>query len=491
MSDPAQKPMGGIPPIADAPALCQLGVAELSSLYRRGALSPVQVTQEVLQHVDRVQERFNAFSFTDHERALDMARASEARWRKGSPASPVDGVPTTIKDLLWVAGSVVRYGSLGTDAKPCAEDAPSVARLRAGGAIFVGITTSPELGWKAVTDSKAFGITRNPWAPAMTCGGSSGGAAVAAATGAGVLHLGTDGGGSIRIPASFCGIVGIKPTFGTVPAYPASAFGTVAHIGPMARSVDDAAAMLRAMSERDLRDWAQGWMHAAPQPLHDGELAKARIGYWTTPPSGALCPEVGAAVEFAVSQLRAAGARVERVDLPGEDLHCMFQAHWFASAANRLAGISAAEQSGMDAGLRQVASAGARISAPDLVAQQIGRAHFAAAMDRLLTEFDFLVSPAASILPFSAGLEVPQGSGLSRWTEWAGFSYPINLSQQPACVLPCARRPMDAPSQALPIGLQIIGARGADYRVLSIAREIERLGLEQLFAQSHSREVHR
>src|SRR6218665_1304676 len=270
-------------------------------------------------------------------------------------------------------------------------------------------------------------------APAMTCGGSSGGAAVAAATGAGVLHLGTDGGGSIRIPASFCGIVGLKPTFGTVPAYPASAFGTVAHIGPMARSVDDAAAMLRAMSGRDLRDWAQGWMHAAPQPLHDGELAKARIGYWTTPPSGALCPEVGAAVEFAVSQLRAAGARVERVDLPGKDLHRMFQAHWFASAAHRLAGISAAEQSGMDAGLRQVASAGARLSAPDLVAQQIGRAHFAAAMDRLLTEFDFLVSPAASILPFSAGLEVPQGSGLSRWTEWAGFSYPINLSQQPAC----------------------------------------------------------
>lgn len=485
MPEQALQPIAGVSPIADAPALCKLGVDELTALYRCGALSPVQVTQEVLHRADTVQQRLNAFTRIDHDGALRMARQSQARWLKGNPASAIDGIPTTVKDLLWVQGSVIRYGSLSTDATPCAQDAPSIARLRAAGAVLVGITTSPELGWKAVTDSKAFGITRNPWASELTCGGSSGGAAVAAATGAGVLHVGTDGGGSIRIPASFCAVVGMKPTFGTVPAYPASAFGTVAHIGPMARSVDDVAAMLRIMSGRDVRDWYQGSASAAQQALHDGELTRARIGYWTLPPSGALCAQVGDAMDFAVSRLRAAGARIERVDLPAGDLHAIFQAHWFASAANRLAGVSAAHQADMDAGLKQAASAGARMSAPDLVSCQMQRANFGAAMDRLLTEFDFLISPAASILPFTAGLEVPQGSGLSRWTEWAGFSYPINLSQQPACVLPCTRT-IDSQSRLLPIGLQIIGARGADYRVLSIAREIERLGTEQFFAAANS-----
>jgi Asp-tRNA(Asn)/Glu-tRNA(Gln) amidotransferase A subunit family amidase len=295
-----------------------MGAAQLTQQFRSGALSPVEVTQSVLQHAQEVQARLNAFTLIDHQGALDLAKASEKRWRQGVPLSPIDGVSTTIKDLVWFKGRSIRYGSLTSAAEPCAEDAPCVNNLRANGAVFIGVTTSPEMGWKAVTDSKAFGITRNPWNPEMTSGGSSGGAAVAAATGAGVLHVGTDGGGSIRIPASFCGIVGHKPTFGTVPAFPASAFGTVAHVGPMARTVDDVTRMLSAMSGRDLRDWAQGWKTVSEFELQEAQLAKTRIGYWSTPASGALDSDISRATQAALERLRAAGASIEAISLPEE-----------------------------------------------------------------------------------------------------------------------------------------------------------------------------
>lgn len=457
-----------------------MGAAELAQQFRSGALSPVEVTQCVLQHAQEVQARLNAFTFIDHQGALDLAKASEKRWRQGAPLSPIDGVSTTIKDLVWFKGRSIRYGSLTSAADPCADDAPCVSNLRAQGAVFIGVTTSPEMGWKAVTDSKAFGITRNPWDPEMTAGGSSGGAAVAAATGAGVLHVGTDGGGSIRIPASFCGIVGHKPTFGAVPAYPASAFGTVAHVGPMARTVEDVAYMLRAMAGRDLRDWAQGWAAARDFELKKVQLAQLRIGFWSMPPSGDVDPFVSRAMSLAREQLRAAGANIEAVSLPEYDLLAVFQAHWFAGAANRLSPIASARYPDMDGGLVHIAQIGMRMSAPELVAHQVHRANFGAAMDRLLSQFDVLISPAVSILPFQAGLEVPSGSGLQRWTEWAGFSYPLNLSQQPACVIPCARKLLDS-GETLPIGMQIVGARGADAHVLSVAQIIERMGFEHIF----------
>ena len=466
-------------PLSSAPELCKMGAAQLTQQFRSGALSPVEVTQSVLQHAQEVQARLNAFTLIDHQGALDLAKASEKRWRHGAPLSPIDGVSTTIKDLVWFKDRSIRYGSLTSAAEPCAEDAPCVRNLRANGAVFIGVTTSPEMGWKAVTDSKAFGITRNPWNPEMTSGGSSGGAAVAAATGAGVLHVGTDGGGSIRIPASFCGIVGHKPTFGTVPAFPASAFGTVAHVGPMARTVDDVTRMLSAMSGRDLRDWAQGWKTVSEFELQEAQLAKTRVGYWSTPASGALDSDISRATQVALERLRAAGASIEAISLPEEDLQAVFHAHWFAGAANRLSPIAAAHYPEMDEGLVQVAQLGARMSAPELVAYQVRRANFGAAMDRLLSQFDVLISPAVAVLPFQAGLEVPKNSDLQRWTDWAGFSYPLNLSQQPACVIPFASKRLDA-GGLLPIGLQIIGARGADAQVLSIAQAIERMDLEHI-----------
>ena len=236
------------------PAL--LSAVELVAQYRAKKLSPVEVTKAALARIARLNPRFNAFCLVDEEAALASARASEARWAKGQPMGQVDGVPATVKDLLITKGWPTLRGSKAVDPKQTwNEDAPTVARLREEGAVLLGKTTTPEFGWKGVTDSPLTGITRNPWDETRTPGGSSGGAAVAAACGMGALHLGTDGGGSIRIPAGFTGIFGLKQSYGLVPASPLSPFGTLAHIGPMTRTVGDAALMMNVITKPDLRDW--------------------------------------------------------------------------------------------------------------------------------------------------------------------------------------------------------------------------------------------
>jgi amidase/aspartyl-tRNA(Asn)/glutamyl-tRNA(Gln) amidotransferase subunit A len=455
-------------PLEGAGELCQLSALALAKAYRTGTLSPVEVATATMDRAESTNPDFNAFTFIDRKGAIEAATRSQARWRAGKPLSNIDGIPTTLKDIVWVKDWTVRYGSKTTDTAPYSVDAPSVAFLRQAGAVFIGQTTTPEFGWKAVTDSNLFGITRNPWNAERTSGGSSGGAAVAAAVGAGVFHLGTDGGGSIRVPASFTGIVGLKPTFGRVAAYPASAFGTVAHIGPMTRSATDALAMLKAMSGRDLRDWVQGAGQMAPLSDQPIDLAGKRIGYWSEPASGTLDPEVAAIVGASVEKLRAAGAVVEPIRLPGEDLLDIFHFHWFTGAAARLSAIAPEQHHLIDPGFLEIAAAGAAFSSTALVKAQVRRAEFGAAMDRMLADFDYVVSPGTALPAFEAGLELPRHGDYQRWTEWAGFSFPINLSQQPACVIPCGLT-----ADGLPVGFQIIGARGEDASVLTAAANLE------------------
>jgi aspartyl-tRNA(Asn)/glutamyl-tRNA(Gln) amidotransferase subunit A len=456
-------------PLNDAPELCRMGVAALTEGFRSGAVSPVEAARAALDRAAEINPRLNAFVSLDQEGALDAARSSEARWRKGEPLSPIDGVPTTLKDIVNIAGWTVRFGSTTTaPAKRCTVDAPAIARLRAAGAVFIGLTTIPEFGWKAVTDNPLHGVARNPWDASRTPGGSSGGAAIAAATGAGVLHLGTDGGGSIRVPCSFTGLAGLKPTFGRVPAHPLSAFGTVAHLGPMARSVDDVAAMLAAMSGRDISDWSQGPGDLGSCAPTQESIAGAKIGYWSRPPSGSVDPEVAAIVLAAVERLENLGAHVEPVDLPGEGHLDIFDTIWSVGAAVRLHGIDEALLGNVDPRLRELAAFGASQSALDLALAHHRRGAFGEAMDRLLARYDFLVSPATGIPALAAGEEFPAGANGRWWTEWAGFSYPINLSQQPAASIPCGLT-----SGGLPVGFQIVGARGADGRVLGFARAVE------------------
>src|SRR6266851_5492808 len=307
----------------------ELGFMTASALldaYRRKTLSPVEATKAALSRLDRLEPKLNAFVLVDAEGALAAARESEARWARGTPKGLVDGVPTTIKDIVLTKGWPTLRGSLLSKRdQPWDEDAPAVARLREHGAVFLGKTTTPEFGWKALGDSPLTGITRNPWNLAHTPGGSSAGAAAALAAGIGALAIGTDGGGSIRIPAAFCGISGIKATFGRVPAYPASAMGLLSNVGPMARTVADAALMLSVLAGADVRDpyrlprREQDYRDGREKDYRDGlsdgvkglRIAVSRdLGY------AKVDPEIAAAFDKAAATFRDLGAEVEVKD-PG------------------------------------------------------------------------------------------------------------------------------------------------------------------------------
>src|SRR5690349_2865780 len=292
--------------------LCALSATDLLDGYRKHQLSPVEVTRTVLERIEKLNPVLNAFNLVS-DRALDEAQASEARWQSGQPKGLLDGVPVSIKDILLTKGWPTLRGSKTVDPKgPWNDDAPATARLREHGAVLLGKTTTPEFGWKGVTDSPLTGITRNPWNSKKTPGGSSGGAVAAVAAGMGPLAVGTDGGGSIRIPCSFTGLFGLKPSFGRVPAWPLSPFGTVAHVGPIARSVADAALMLNVLALPDARDW-----HALPfEPrdwrtgLEDG-VRELRIAFSRDLGYAKVDAEVASVVADAVKVFADLGAKVE------------------------------------------------------------------------------------------------------------------------------------------------------------------------------------
>jgi aspartyl-tRNA(Asn)/glutamyl-tRNA(Gln) amidotransferase subunit A len=236
--------------------LTQTSAADLGKLYAKGKASPVDTMKAVLKRVDAINPRLNALCLVDAEPALAAAKASERRWKKGKPLSPLDGVPVSIKELVRVKGWPVRMGSKLTDPAPVDADAPAVARLREAGAIVFAQSTSSEYGHKGVTDSPLHGVTCNPWNMDRTPGGSSGGAGAAVAAGLGPIAIGTDGGGSVRLPSSFTGLVGLKATFGRVPAWPPSLTGELSNTGPMCRTALDAALMMNVITRPDPRD---GW----------------------------------------------------------------------------------------------------------------------------------------------------------------------------------------------------------------------------------------
>src|SRR3954451_840279 len=300
------------------PDIKSLTAADLLRLYRKRELSPVDVTRDQLDRLERFQPTLNAFIITDREGALKAAKDSEARWQRGEPAGLVDGIGATVKDNVWLKGFPSRRGSLTVPDTPIEEDAPAVARLRESGAVILGKTTLPEFGWIGACHSPLTGITRNPWNLDRTPGGSSGGAAAAALLNLGWLHIGTDGAGSIRIPAAFTGVFGIKPSYGRVPAYPASPFGTLSHQGPLTRTVADAALMLSVIGAPDARDMT-AWNTPAPDfrvGLDDG-VRGLRIAW--SPGLGyvrKLDSEVEAATAGPAQTFRDLGAIVEEAD-PG------------------------------------------------------------------------------------------------------------------------------------------------------------------------------
>jgi aspartyl-tRNA(Asn)/glutamyl-tRNA(Gln) amidotransferase subunit A len=451
--------------------LALMPATELLTRYRARTLSPVEVTKAALARVGALNGRLNAFCLIDEAGALAAAAESEQRWQRGEPAGLVDGVPTSVKDILLTKGWPTLRGSKAV-ARDQAwdEDSPAVARLRENGAVLLGRTTTPEFGWKGVTDSPLTGITRNPWNPEMTPGGSSGGAAVAAATGMGALHIGTDGGGSIRIPAGFTGIFGFKQTFGLVPAHPLSPFGTLAHIGPMTRTVGDGALMLTVLTQPDARDW-----YALPPDgrnyldrLDEG-VKGLRIAFAPTLAEAPVDPEVAALVADAAKLFAELGATVDQAVPALPDSYETFARHWFPGAANALRAFSPEQRRIMDPGLVEIATVGAALPLLDYLAAVKEREAMGVAMNLFHQRWDLLLTPTLPIPAFAAGREVPDGDAGKRWMSWTPFTYPINLTRQPAATVPCG------PTRAgLPVGLQIIGSLYDDHRVLRAARAFER-----------------
>jgi aspartyl-tRNA(Asn)/glutamyl-tRNA(Gln) amidotransferase subunit A len=447
--------------------LWALTASELLEGFRKKTLSPVEVTQAVLARMAQLNPKLNAFCLVS-ESALEEAKASEARWTAGQPRGLLDGVPVSIKDIILTKGWPTLRGSKTIDAKgPWNDDAPATARLREHGAVLLGKTTTPEFGWKGVTDSPLTGITRNPWNPAKTPGGSSGGAAAAVASGMGPLAVGTDGGGSIRIPCSFTGLFGIKPSFGRVPAWPLSPFGTVAHVGPMTRSVTDAALMLNVLAQPDARDW-----HALPYDARDwrmgldGGVADLRIAYSPDLGYAKVDPEVAAIVKKAVSVFEELGAKVDEKHPGFTDPAPVFTTHWFSGAAFLMKGVK--NQKLVDPGLREVAAQGEKITADQLLDAQMKRGALGVHMNLFHREYDLLLTPTLSIAAFDAGKEVADKMLQERWTDWTPFSFPFNLTQQPAASIPCGLT-----KAGLPVGLHIVGPRYADALVLRAARAFE------------------
>jgi len=334
--------------------LSQMPATQIAAGYGDGSISPVEATQAALDAIAAYDDEVHAFVLVDSAGALKAARTSEQRWRDGRPASPWDGVPTTIKDILLTRGwPTLRGSTLIDEAGPWEEDAPSVARLREAGVTFLGKTTTPEFAWKGVTDSIRYGATGNPWGAGLTSGGSSGGSATAVGLGMGAWSVGTDGGGSVRIPAAFTGTVALKPTYGLLPMYPPSPFGTLSHGGPMTRTVTDAAAMLDLLTGFDPRDWS-----AMPTPqtsflpsLDDG-VEGLRVGFSPTLGYVRNDPEVETAVRIAASVLADAGAVVDEVDPGFGDPVEAFEMLWFTGAAKVLQAYDDGAIDKVDPGLR-------------------------------------------------------------------------------------------------------------------------------------------
>ncbi len=455
--------------------LTQHTAEQLLALYREGAASPVEVTRQVLQRIAKLNPVLNAFCLVDEEAALKSAGVSEQRWQahrhNGSAVGALEGVPASIKDLLLTRGWPTLRGSRTVNPQQNWDvDAPVTARLREAGAVLLGKTTTPEFGCKGETNSLLTGISRNPWNTAHTPGGSSGGASAAVSAGLGPLAIGTDGAGSVRIPAAFCGNVGMKPSFGRIPAYPLSPFGSVAHLGPHAMSVTDVALMMNTITRPDARDWT-----ALPfdnidytAGLKDG-VKGLRVAY--SPTLGYaknVHPDIAAAVKKAASYLAQLGAQVEQVDPGIEDPLDITTGLWFAGAYQVWRALSKEQQALTDSDFAAQAALGERLDVNAVHQLNQRRGLLGSHLRQFMQRFDLILTPSTAVPAFKALPAGHSAMNSEAMLGWTPFSYPFNLSQQPAISLPCGLT-----ADGLPMGVQLVGPMFADALVLRAAKALE------------------
>ncbi|HEV8441206.1 MAG TPA: amidase family protein [Methylomirabilota bacterium] len=446
----------------------------LARQIRTKEVSPVEVVDAVLRRIEALQPTVNAFITVTADAARKSAERAEAVVMAGGRLGSLHGVPFSVKDLLFTEGVRTTMGSVIFADQVPAEDAVPVRRLREAGAILVGKTTTPEFGHKPLTDSPLFGATRNPWDLSRTAGGSSGGAAAAVATGQGPLALGTDGGGSIRIPAACCGIVGLKPTLGRVPhVHQADLFSTTSYIGPMARTVAEAAACFDAIVGFDARD-----PHSRPEPSDDPrdiDVRDMRVGWMPRVGNRLVDRDTVGACESVLRHLEGQGAHVQTIEEDWASFEDVFLVFLQGGAAARVGPHMAKFGDKIARSLRESVERGARWSAADWANALGQRTTVYRRVQALFQRFDVLVSPTLSRPalavdhdPFEPITIGGEAAGSIRGA-WYPYLWPFNLSGHPAVSLPCGWS-----SDGLPIGLQIVGPWYADRRVLALAGQLER-----------------
>ena len=454
----------------------KLSALELSKAYKNKTLSPVEATYSVLERIKNVDEKLNAYVFIDEDLAISQAKESEIRWNKGNQKSDIDGVPSAIKDLLLTKGWPTMRGSKTVNKNSdWKDDAPVTARLKESGAVLVGKTTTPEFGHKGTTQSPLTGITRNPWNVNLTSGGSSGGSSSSVAAGMGPLAIGTDGGGSVRIPCSFTGLFGIKPTFGKVPAWPLSPFGTIANVGPMTRTVHDGALLFSIISQPDWRDWNANTKMDSNfiDKLAEGVKGK-KIAY---------CPDFGMShviepysiekdVEIMTKKtaelLESLGAHVEQIDIKWpRDPKKAFSVLWTSGAAFLAQNFTNDEKDLLDPKFREFCEEGAEHSLFTRLEAESSRGINGVMINELFQNYDLLVGPTMPTKAFKAESNIPEGWGKDIF-DWTPFTYPFNLTCHPAATVNCGF------SDGLPIGFQIIARKDADVDTFICAAAIEK-----------------
>jgi aspartyl-tRNA(Asn)/glutamyl-tRNA(Gln) amidotransferase subunit A len=449
--------------------LSLMPAADLLEKFRTKQVSPVEAAKAALARAKATEPVLNAFVLLCEEDALAQARVSEARWMKGEPCGPIDGVPTTVKDLFQLTGYPCRRGSLTTPDDPSAEDSPAVATMRRHGAVFIGKTTTSEFGCLGVTHTRISGITRNPWDPSKTPGGSSGGAAASVAVGAGTFAIGSDGGGSIRMPAAFTGIFGIKPTAGRVPYFPPSVVGSASCIGPLTRTVGDGALMLRAMADPDPRDWIGA---TTPPPDYVAEMAGGvkglRICYSPTMGYAKVDEEVAAATRRSAEEFAAMGAIVEERDHLWDDPRETYENVFRIAQAKAWRTFTDEQRALGGPEFVEMALEGMELSLFDYTDAEAVRANFGSQVSVLLDQFDLLLTPQLCLTAFEAGLEYPEGRGMRRWLDWAPFTFPFNFSTHPAATMPNG-----FDSSGMPTAFQLVAQRGRDALAIRACRAYE------------------
>lgn len=428
--------------------------------YEDGRLTPLAICRELWQRLKQYNPKVNAFSYLAEAESLEMAKASTLRWQQGKPLSAIDGWPISLKDSLAVRTWPLHAGATIKTIASSAEDAPVVCHLREAGAVLFAKTTMPQWGWKGVTDSPATGVTANPWDLTKTCGGSSGGAAVAVALGLGVAAIGSDGGGSIRIPASFCGVIGYKPTHHVIPRYPVYSMASLVDIGILARDSTDISALLAILNQNDSRA-----AHYIKLPGDQKEMST--LAYSLDLGFAKIDPEVARIFEESIARLCRQGFILRQKNPPIGNYLAAFADFWQAGCYEGYVDLTPAEKIAVDPGFARLAELGAKMTLLDYLQAESTQLSVSEAMQAFFREYDALLTPTVPLPAFALGLDSPNAKSTSALDNWTPFTCLFNMTGQPSITLACGLT-----SGGLPVGLQISGPNLSDKALLDLSQKI-------------------